>query len=83
MSPQKKEEILKLTENTLMPISLVLILLSGSWAASKLDSRIDFEKERNDRQDKQIESMHRIEKRLYKIEIKTGVDRPEPLIEGD
>lgn len=65
-----------ITEKTLVPISLVFVLLSGSWAASKLDSRIEV-LEKNQR------SIERIEKRLYRIELKTGVDKPEPIIEGD
>lgn len=68
--PQKVS--VKITENTLIPISLVCMLLSGSWAASKLDSRVEV-------LEKNQKSMERIEKRLYKIEIKTGVDKPEPL----
>lgn len=68
--PQKVS--VKITENTLIPVSLVCMLLSGSWAASKLDSRVEV-------LEKNQKSMERIEKRLYKIEIKTGVDKPEPL----
>lgn len=76
MPEQEKKAPVKITENSAVSLSLVLILLSGSWAASKLDSRIEV-LERNQR------SMERIEKRLYRIEIKTGVEKPEPLIEGD
>lgn len=73
----------KIAEDTVISLSIVLVLLSGAWAASKLDSRIDAEKLRNDKQEFQLDSLGRIERRLYKIEIKTGVDKPEPLIEGD
>lgn len=70
MAEEKKP--VKITENTLIPISLLFVLLSGAWAASKLDSRVEvLEKNQN--------TIERIEKRLYKIEIKTGVDKPEPL----
>lgn len=72
----------KIAEDTVISLSIVLVLLSGAWAASKLDSRIDIEKMRNDKQDSQLDSINRIERRLYKIEIKTGVDKPEPL-KGD
>ena len=72
--PQKVS--VKITENTLIPVSLVCMLLSGSWAASKLDSRVEV-------LEKNQHTIERIEKRLYKIEIKTGVDKPGPLIEGD
>lgn len=66
----------KITEQTAISISLVLVLISGTWAFSKLDSRVDVI-------EKDHKSIGRIEKRLYKIEVKTGVDKPEPLIEGD
>lgn len=70
MAEEKKP--VKITESTLIPISLLFVLLSGAWAASKLDSRVEvLEKNQN--------TIERIEKRLYKIEIKTGVDKPEPL----
>lgn len=69
----------KIAEDTVISLSIVLVLLSGAWAASKLDSRIDTEKMRNDKQESQLDSLGRIERRLYKIEIKTGVDKPEPL----
>lgn len=76
MTTPKKEELLKITENTLIPISLVLVIISGTWAVAKMDSRIDVV-------EKGQKSMERIEKRLFRIEVKTGVDKPEPLIEGD
>lgn len=70
MAEEKKP--VKITESTLIPISLLFVLLSGAWAASKLDSRVEvLEKNQN--------TIERIEKRLYRIEIKTGVDKPEPL----
>lgn len=72
MSEEKKAQLMTITEKTLIPISLVFVLLSGSWAASKLDSRVEA-------LEKNQHTIERIEKRLYRIEVKTGVDKPEPL----
>ena len=51
---------MKITEHTLIPISLIIVLLSGAWAASKLDSKVE----------KHDEYFEKLEKRILNLELR-------------
>ena len=75
-------EFKKITENTLIPISLVFMVCSFAYAWAKLDSRVEAVERKSLDQDKLISIFSNIDRRLYRLEIKSGI-QTEPLKQGE
>ena len=69
----------KITENTLIPISLVFVVCSFAYAWAKLDSRVETLEKKSLDQDKVISIFTTIDRRLYRLEIKNGIHTTEPV----
>lgn len=65
------EKLSKFTENTLVPISLVLLFCSFAYAWAKLESRVEAT-------EKVQTQMISIDRRLYRLEIQSGIKSPPP-----
>jgi uncharacterized coiled-coil protein SlyX len=72
----------KITESTLIPISLVFVVCSFAYSWAKLDSRIESLEKKSLDQDKLISIFTNIDRRLYRLEIKSGI-QAEPLKQGE
>jgi hypothetical protein len=68
-------ELKKITESTLMPISLVVAVCSFAYAWAKLESRLEIV-------EKKSSVLYSIDRRLYRIEIKNGI-HTEPIKQGE
>jgi hypothetical protein len=72
----------KITESTLIPVSLVFVVCSFAYAWAKLDSRVEVLEKKSLDQDKLISIFTNIDRRLYRLELKSGI-QTEPLKEGE
>lgn len=71
-------DLKKITENTLIPISLVFVVCSFAYSWAKLDSRIEVMEKKSLDQDRLISIFTTIDRRLYRLEIKNGIQNVEP-----
>jgi hypothetical protein len=75
-------ELKRITENTLIPISLVFVVCSFAYAWAKLESRVEALEQKTINQEKLISIFSTIDRRLYRLELKSGI-KVEPLKEGE